>query len=438
MRIAVGLIIIIDLLIRASDLEAFYTEDGIVPLKVLALNYRSGLWSIHALSGALLFEKIIFAIHLTVAIIFTVGYRARLMAVLLWLLTISMHNRNPFINQAGDDLLRMVILCCTFIPCNGSYSAFPEKDTDSSALRYFTYLFTIASVYLFTVLLKQSDEWRSEGTAVYYALSLGQLRLPAGDLIYHYPSLMRVLTFTVLIFETAVPLLILWPSKRNTLRTLAFILIVILHSSIGLTLYVGLFYLISIVCAIGLLGRKHPVTDGASKTERTFSAIALDFAAIALIVLTIEQNLSTLPQWPFRAGTITRTAVSALRFDTNWAMFSPSVLKRDGWYVYEGVTQDERTIDIRTGSYELDFSEPRRIVSMYKSDRWRKLSENMQLAWFTFLRPAFCRYHLRKWNSIKGNPKVKMLNMYFMEKTIYADYHTTKPVKTLYSSCDAR
>src|SRR5262249_55232020 len=111
----------------------------------------------------------------------------------------------------------------------------------------------LASVYFFSANLKNSSEWLSEGSAVYYALSLEQLRLPAGDWIYHQPSLLKAFTLLVIGIEYLVMPLILIPSRKGGLRLVAFVLLLFLHLGIGLTLYVGLFFLIGIVSAIGLL-----------------------------------------------------------------------------------------------------------------------------------------------------------------------------------------
>src|SRR5205085_7383249 len=51
---------------------------------------------------------------------------------------------------------------------------------------------------------------------------------------------------------------------------------------------------------------------------------------------------------------------------------------------------------LRLNQDYVDFKKPTRIVSMYRSDRWRKLAENMQDERFAFLRPQYCNYILRR------------------------------------------
>src|SRR5690606_22570144 len=106
--------------------------------------------------------------------------------------------------------------------------------------------------------------------------------------------------------------------------------------------------------------------------------------------------------------------------------------KEDGWFVYYGIDEQGRQWDLRTNSDYVDFSKPERIVSMYKSDRWRKLAENMAKGSNTFLRPLYGKYVLDEWNKQHSEKKILTLNLYYMEKINLPDYKTTGPVKKLY------
>ena len=201
MRIAIALIIIIDLLIRFSDLEAHYTNNGLWPLNLIYnFGWNPGFWSLHALNGGVNFIIILFVLHFIFALFLLIGYKTRLFSVLVWLFTISLHNRNLFVLQAGDDLLRMILFWGIFLPWGNYYSIDSKKITrlKNNALANIGYLLLIASIYFFTFNLKNSAEWRNSGTAIYFALSLDQLRLPLfGEWLYQFPILMNILTHFV-------------------------------------------------------------------------------------------------------------------------------------------------------------------------------------------------------------------------------------------------
>lgn len=50
-------------------------------------------------------------------------------------------------------------------------------------------------LYVFSFLHKSDDVWRKDFTAAYYALRLDFFRRPLGDLLLHYPALLKALSF---------------------------------------------------------------------------------------------------------------------------------------------------------------------------------------------------------------------------------------------------
>ncbi len=450
MRIGIALLVITDLIIRLSDLSAHYSNEGLWPTTLIHnFGWNMGYWSLHLISGTIGLQVILFGLHLLFAFCLLIGYRTKLATVFTWILTISLHNRNLFILQGGDDLLRLVLLWGIFLPWHSHYSLDsrlkPEK-AKRSTFANLGYLVLIASVYFFSANHKNSSEWHSEGSAVYYALSLEQLRLPLGDWIYGYPSLLKVLTWLVFNCEYIIAPLILFPSKKGNYRFVAFILLLILHLGIGITLYVGLFFLISIVSVLGFLPgyvldrlermlRIKKKTATISKPIPTVFTWATNSICALLIFLCMMVNLATVNWFPSEMSNELGTACNVIRLNQFWGMFSPGVLKKDGWFVYYGRDSIGRQWDLRRNEDYVDFSKPGRIVSMYKNDRWRKLAENMQSDHYTFLRPLYCRYMLDKWNKEHPQKKMVSLSVYFMEKENLPDYKTTGPIKTLHCAC---
>lgn len=452
MRIGIALIILADLLIRGADLTAHYSDNGLWPTRLLYnFGWKPGYWSIHALSGNYSFELIIFIMHFIFALFLLIGYKTKWSTFLVWLLTISLHNRNLFVQQGGDDLLRLLLFWGIFLPWNASYALDCEQKTTlrkQNTLANIGYLLLLASVYFFTVNLKTGSEWRSDGTAIYYALSLDQLRLPLfGDYLHQFPSWMRFFTHFVFYIELILPLLILWPAKKGYLRLTAFVLIILLHLGIGLTLYVGLFFVINMVAGIGLLpsfimDKIETLFQFKKKLNGIYiihKSRLLNFLSnsimILVICLSLIINLSSLDWFKYQLRKEIWYPVNVFRLDQYWGMFSPCILKKDGWFVYHGVDSLGRQWDLRLNQDYVDYTKPKHVVSMYKSDRWRKLAENMQNTQFTFLRPQYGRYILRIWNLQHPEKKIATLNLYFMEKENLLNYKTSVLNKNLYCVC---
>jgi hypothetical protein len=441
MRIGIALVVLTDLCIRLGDLGAHYTNEGMWPVRLIRhLGWKPGYWSLHALNGSYQFTLSLFIIHFALALTLLVGYKTRFTTLLLWLMTISLHNRNLYVQQSGDDLLRLVLFWGIFLPWGCRYSIDPDlANRRYPWLAYPGYLVTIASVYLFSALMKTSPEWWKEGTAVYYALSLEQIRLPAGGYIYHFPLLLKAITRLVLFLEIIIPVLILWPSRSGTNRGIAFCLLLILHAGIGLTIYVGLFYVIGIVSAAALLpssfvDRIKIFSKGGQSALPQSRPFVNSLLLIVGITSTIV-NLSSLPYFNYGLRKELSVAVNCLRFDQNWGMFSPGVLKNDGWFVYHGSDSIGCQWDLRLNQDYVDYHKPHRIVSMYKTDRWRKLAENMQNPYFTFLRPLYGNYILREWNKDHPEKKIELLYLYFMEKESLSGYRSSPVRKELYCIC---
>src|SRR5690606_37801420 len=124
---------------------------------------------------------------------------------------------------------------------------------------------------------------------------------------------------------------------------------------------------------------------------------------IALITM---HNLQGLPGFPYQLKPGLQSMMNMVRLDQYWGMFSPSVLKKDGWFLYQGVDSSGKAWDLRLNQPGLKEQKPERILSEYKNDRWRKLAENLMSDNFTFLRHPYAKYKLHHWN--KSHPQHKM------------------------------
>jgi uncharacterized membrane protein YidH (DUF202 family) len=453
MRIAIALVVIADLIIRIQDLTAHYTNDGMWPTDMLEHSgWKVGYWSLHALSGDKSLQVILFSLHLLFALTLLIGFKSRLSTALVYLLYISLHNRNIFILQAGDDLLRLCLVWGILLPWGALYSVdsvlrskkgkpLPETNTLASI----GYLLLICSIYLFTFLLKSGPDWRQDFSAIYYALNLAQLRLPLGDFLLQHPSLHQPLTILVLVLEILIPLFILWPSRSAKSRLWAFVCSFVLQVGFGSTLYVGLFYFICIATAIALLPssvmewlekvlkikQREEITPSSKINWLTGSVAAI------ILLLCLSVNISGFKEIEYELSPPLTETVNALRLDQYWAMFSPGVLRKDGWLVYHGSDDIGRQWDIRLNQDYVDYRAPKSIVGMYRSDRWRKWAENMQDERFTFLRPLYCQYILKHFNAGKGHRPLKLMHLYFMERETQPNFLPPKEKKILYSVCDA-
>lgn len=466
MRIGMGFLILLDLFIRGADLEAHYSNSGVLPLDVLfAHNWGEFNLSIHTISGLWQVQLVLFIIAAVFAVMLMLGYRTRLASIASWFLLLSLQNRNPMILQGGDDLFRMILFWGMFLPWGVRYSI----DSINKGISYIdhrycgmagvAYMMQVGFVYFFSAMLKTSAEWHEEGTALYYALSLDQMVLPLGKVIYPYPELLKALTVSVWYMEVLVMFLFFIPVYTTFFRTIGVLAIISLHLGIAGTLYVGLFFIIGIITIFGLFPPSW--MDWIDRRTRAFRRL------VKMVAIKSQQKLSRIMEIKFRLQlNISRPVLTAsreltvvffllfvlfwnlqninvvsnvtekvnwagltLRTDQNWGMFAPGVFKDDGWYILEGTIADGKKIDLNRNGEPVVYRKPESVVSMFTSDRWRKFSENYLFISNSYMRPYYAGMMMRRWNEEHPDKKIKKLEVIYMKEVTAPDYQFVKATR---------
>jgi hypothetical protein len=470
LRIGLGVLLLIDLYTRATDLEAHYSNTGVLPLPVLFEHtWNDFFFSFHTGSGLWQVQALFFLAAAIFALCLILGFKTRVATIASWVFLLSVQNRNPMVLQGGDDLVRMLLFWGIFLPWGSFYSLdsrnsnLPERAPAYFSAATVAIILQIFLVYFCTALLKHAPEWGQEGTAIYYALSLDQILLPGGKLIYPYYNLLKVLTLVVYYTELLLPFLLLIPFRNSFFRMVVVLALTGLHLGISLTLFVGLFYLINMVSLLSLIPSRQmdwieqkllpPVSgicnraiDFCSRQAYPFSfqhqfgiihnpahsrplQNFRDLLVGFILIYTIWWNLDNTPQRPLPFPEKMRWLGYWLRVDQNWGMFSPSVFKDDGWYMLEGRTTAGKLIDLNREGKPVTYKKPESVVSLFKNDRWRKYSENYLFVNNAWMRPYYCNYLMRIWNEKAAfQSQVRHLDVVYM-KEVSLDHYKTEPVK---------
>ncbi|MEZ4845552.1 MAG: hypothetical protein R2877_00830 [Bdellovibrionota bacterium] len=224
-RIAMGMVILIDLALRFTDVGAFYSDYGVVPRHAVSEHlYRSLNISIHFITGGVVTESILFLLNAIFIICFIIGYRARLMSVLCWFFYMSLSNRNPMVTHGGDTVVRMMLFWSMFVPLGISYSVDAAlRKTSHVTKKLFSpgimaMMIQLLLVYFFSAIHKSHPQWFPEGTAIAYALQLQAFATPIGDLFRQFPASAQGLTFSTYFLEMLGPVFMLIPFSRMRWR----------------------------------------------------------------------------------------------------------------------------------------------------------------------------------------------------------------------------
>ncbi len=260
LRIGIGFTLLCDIIQRLEDIKAFYTDSGTLPRASL-LSLWGGEWglSLHTAFGIWPFEYVLFILAFIVAIALIAGYRTTLATIISFIFLISIQNRNPLILQGGDVIFRAVLFWCMFLPL-GKYLSIDSirKNIKLSSKNYFStstvaYTLQIVLFYFFTGFLKTGNEWITDGTAIYLALSLDQMTATFGYFLLRFPTFLKGLTFTTVYLELYGSLALVSPVWNGPVRTIAIFLFALLQIGINMSMHLGLFGMISIVITFGLL-----------------------------------------------------------------------------------------------------------------------------------------------------------------------------------------
>jgi predicted DCC family thiol-disulfide oxidoreductase YuxK len=252
-RVMVALMILADLVTRARDLTAHYTDAGILP-RAEHLRLPGGWrWSFHLMGGSATVEAVLFAIAALIALALLVGYRTRLATVLSWLFLASLQARNPTLIQGGDNLLLLLLFWGMFLPLGARFAIDAALDRSASEApnAYFSVataalLVQCMSVYFFSALLKSGPEWWPDGTAVYFALHLDHLATPFAAWFRQFSPVLAGLTYYVWVLELIGPTLMFLPVGFPWLRLALQAMFITMHIGFILCLEIGLFPFISI------------------------------------------------------------------------------------------------------------------------------------------------------------------------------------------------
>jgi predicted DCC family thiol-disulfide oxidoreductase YuxK len=255
-RIGLALVVLVDLFLRFGDLKIFYSDAGVLPRSALDSVLASPwYWSFLSLSGLPLVQGAIFLLAIFFALGMLIGYRTRLAAIATWAMVISIHNRNPALIFAADDVLRAMLFWAMFLPLGACYSVDSALNTSPAPLpkRFvsgatFAFMVQVCFIYMWSAAYKTKSElWFPDGDAVYYALSFDQYGTAFGQLLLGLPvELLRLMTLSALWFEWLAPLLIFIPFYNSFFRCLAVVSFILLHASFGLCFELGIFPFLSI------------------------------------------------------------------------------------------------------------------------------------------------------------------------------------------------
>ena len=257
-RVALGSLIIADVISRSRNFSFYYTDDGVVPQELAEASTPEHAVSVFYYTSDPTLIAVLFGLHVLFAIQLIVGYKTRLAAIISFLFVISLDHHNPFVLSYADVLFRIMFFWAIFLPMGERWSI-DAVHRDRSPRRTFVGLASMFAMgqlvfmYFLNGLHKhQSELWRS-GEAAYLVMGLDEMTFLLGDFMRHFEIPLQVggwLWFHMLL---ASPLLILLRGRK---RLPLVVLFMGGHASFAITVRIGAFAFVALAALLLFLPRE--------------------------------------------------------------------------------------------------------------------------------------------------------------------------------------
>ena len=427
-RIALGLLIVADLLLRSRNLTRFYTDQGVVPVELAVAAEPAAAYSVYAFVTSPAGVAGLFALTALVGLALAVGYYTRPMTVVAFVLVVSLDVRNPFVLSFADVLFATLLAIAVLLPLGERWSVDavasdrPRRESTAGVATALL-LGQVVVMYVVNGYHKTTSElWRS-GEAAVLVLGIDEITFLFGDTLRRVPELLQLSGLVWVGMLCLAWLLLVFRGRARYLFVAAF---AVAHLSMALTVRIGAF---SYVCLagrvvfvqgsgwddLGRIGRwtrarldgralpLHPPTARFETVRDRFASIAQRFprptatapsrtlAAVrrrlpdplaphALVVVAVAGVVGVLvaagglsaagvldddtPRSEVESGT-----AALVEFQTDWSIFAPVPRTTDRYYVFPARAADGTLVDAysdRALSYERPHDELQRQHATYR------------------------------------------------------------------------
>jgi hypothetical protein len=255
LRIGYGVLLLINLVMWAPDLRLWFSESGVMPLSAAREIINEHAPTVLGWSQAAWWLWLCYGVLIASAVLLTVGWHTRIQAIIVLIALTSFQDRNYAIVDGEDTLFRLFAFYLAVCPAGWAFSLDARRRKQRGialpppipwGLRLFQIQMSV--IYLSSAIEKSlGTDWTS-GTALYYVSrlhdSFGKLPVPA--LLFETLWITKLLTWSVLVMEWALPVL-LWVKRT---RRVAIVVAIVFHLSIEYTMNLFLFHWLMI---LGLL-----------------------------------------------------------------------------------------------------------------------------------------------------------------------------------------
>ncbi|MFD1569043.1 HTTM domain-containing protein [Halorubrum laminariae] len=441
-RIALALVLLGDLLAyRLPGIEAFYTDDGVLPRSALAEAYPLlETVSLHAISGSARVQTGLIAVAACIAVCLLVGYRTRASTGLSLVLLASLYARNPYVINGGNTILVVFLFLSLFLPLDARWSldgshrsggsarddvggrGSDERGPDDCAderkdgvdrrlcsVGTAVLLLTLVSIYAGNAVSKyRSDPWMS-GTAVPRIFHLEEFIVRLGPFVSDHVAVLTMVNWLWIALLSSSVLLIVATGRLRVGLVVAF---VSAHLGMAATMRLGVFPFVMVAILLLFLptevwNRVEAVTstlpapsrptvdayrsDGGNANETVSPAPSRTRRGIRVGATLLLVGAFVALVWWQAAGVglvdLPAAESSGELSEVSWSFFAPNPPDASSWYVVRGTLESGDAIDVRDGQ-AVTYDRPPDAAETYPTTLWHQFGFRMKSAGESQYRPV--------------------------------------------------
>ena len=254
LRILVGLVILVDLAIHVPVRMQLWGPESWYTVEKLARDERLGLSLLGLGNSALAVDLGLLALA-AAAVLLVVGWRTVLVTPVLWALLWGLHERNPYLTNGGDNLVRILLVYMIFAQLDARWSLTarvrarredgvrrPEREWLGNLVHNLALAACVAQLgvlYLSSGLYKAQGEMWQEGTAVYYITRVAEYSAwpEVTALLLRSPLVITLATYGSVLLQIA----FVFCLANRRARHLVFVGLVGMHVGIGFLMGLPIF-----------------------------------------------------------------------------------------------------------------------------------------------------------------------------------------------------
>ena len=458
-RIAIAMVLLVDLAFRWREYDIFLAHDGIFTIgqwrEALADTW---IWTMYAWSDWHWWPACLLAAQSVLAVMLLLGVWTRWTTFGCWLFAMSLHMRNPLAVNSGDTLLRMTLLWGAFSAWGECWSL--DRRRRSSSARLSTVAMwpsvmlavQLTFMYVVTGWLKVNEVWLT-GEAMGRVVEMDYVIRPLGRALAQHPNWLRLITYITPWFEIAV--LLIWsPWRTGALRTFFVFSYIAFHTGIAFTLNAGMFGFVSQAVWLSLLpgsfwdrlgiswrGAQEISSESPRWGNLAAGALVLVLALFSMGVnayVNLQANWRDPPRrhqlvvapeaeqdspapsvHPVQLPENVKRAMELLALGQDWTMFrNPPV--ECTWPVARADLLDGRQWDLLRDRPWVETGEPL-VASELPSQHWRYYFRRLTFPQHHFLADRSAEYLMERWNARHPQDQAARVRLVFFEKTIGQD-----------------